>query len=557
MENKNKRSNSASPFFASRGQLLCLTLFFLFFFPLQASARPQTRSPITSAQTLSPPYQFRELPRLPFPPPPVQGNLYWGAFESATGDVDGDGIADLFVANAGNPLDYFKNLGNGRFKKANKIAWPPYQKKLRNNAERIVLGDIDGDGDLDAVAGFHYRRAYNATASVRIYLNDGKGNFVDVSSQFLPKKNLRLNIQDLILVDVDGDKDLDLVFALAGTIYDTTPALYLNDGKGKFTDASGPLPFSSWTLSVQAKDIDGDKDLDLVFGTWATKNLVLFINDGKGGFSNQSLQRLPSDRSDSPIFALGDVDGDRDIDIAISQGAALKIYENNGKGYFSLSKKTFFKKTFKWGTTNVLFLDPDQDGDLDLLVSGMSNYPNKNIFVYNLWYYENNGKGVYRQLNDKVIPFWMWHQPNVISTFDLDEDGDQDLLYLSGNPAPTYHHIIFNTYHQLYAPRPPQRGSTYTLKIFGRPTEATRLYASFARKHIPLGRLGVFGLDPTTSVPLSKWLRLPPKGPVVFNFDIPNIPSLKGWELSTQAFHLDWKKPSRSRFGNVMSDIIR
>jgi hypothetical protein len=465
------------------------------------------------------------------------------------------------VVQAGFPLDYYKNLGNGRFQKAPKSAWPPYQKRNKDNPRTVALGDIDGDGDIDVVASFHFLNSITQPpVTIRIYLNDGKGNFVDASSKLLPKKKLQLNTQDLILVDVDGDKDLDMVISLAGTIYDTAPALFLNDGKGKFTDASSTLPLAGSTFKIRAADLDGDADMDLVFGVWGTRDIAILINNGKGRFSYESSLRLPPTRTLTPSFDIADVDGDGDLDIAISDEwfTALKIYENDGKGYFKLSKKTFFKKGKKyWYPSNTLFMDPDQDGDQDILISTAIVISNYSPVTYNLRFFENQGNGVFIPKPDKYITYWMWHQPGEFSLFDLDEDGDQDLIYLSNNPSLRIHHLFFNTYHQLYAPRPPERGKLYTLEIYGRPTEVVKIFGSFQRKRIPLPGLGIFGLDPGASVPLSGWLRIPRKKWTILNLTIPNLPALKGRELSTQAFHLDWMNHSKSRFGNVMSDSIR
>lgn len=542
----------------------------LFFFPLlvimlafgKAPLGAQTLKPTPKAPSLVPPYQYRTLPRFPFPFRNKRPIGKWVAWETATGDVDGDGDPDLFVANPsyGPPTDYFKNLGDGRFKPAAKTSWPPYYKKYTNTLHHIALGDIDGDGDLDFVGGFNMHFAtLREKTSIRVFLNQNHGNFVDVSSQFLPKKGLSLNIEDLILIDVDGDKDLDIFFTLAGTIYDVQPGLFLNDGKGKFTDVSGTLPATGSTFRIRAADLDGDKDLDLLLGVWGISYPRILINNGKGRFSDQTIRRFPFGYSNSPAFDIADVDGDGDLDIAFASGAAaLEIFENNGKGYFRRSKKTFFKKT-KHSSENLLFIDPDQDGDKDILISTTTYYPKEYRSDYNLRYYENTGNGVFLPKPNIIIPYRIWDAAESLSLVDLDEDGDQDILFLpnAGTLEFTYRRIFFNTFHQLYPPRPPERGKLYTLEIHGRPTEVVRIFASFFRKRTALSSLGIFRLDPSKTTILSNWLKIPKQGPAIFNIPIPNLPSLKGLPLSTQAFHLDYLKPLKSRFGNVLTDRIR
>jgi hypothetical protein len=132
--------------------------------------------------------------------------------------------------------------------------------------------DIDNDGDLDLeVMG----------ERLRIYRNDGKGHFTDVTQQACPEA-AETRGYTAAFGDVDNDGDLDMYLASRG--------LYLNDGKGVFT-----LDKNSGTAIAEATgksindprgavfgDVDGDGDLDL-FVTFKDGENHLFRNDGKQG----------------------------------------------------------------------------------------------------------------------------------------------------------------------------------------------------------------------------------------------------------------------------------
>ena len=114
----------------------------------------------------------------------------------------------------------------------------------------VALGDLDGDGDLDAFAG-KWRNQPN-----KVFINDGSGSFSD-SGQLLGASNST----SVALGDLDQDGDLD---AFIGNWSDTSGQpnqVYLNNGSGVFTDSGLSLGNAS-TKSVALGDLDGDGDLD-------------------------------------------------------------------------------------------------------------------------------------------------------------------------------------------------------------------------------------------------------------------------------------------------------
>src|SRR5262249_34351036 len=126
-------------------------------------------------------------------------------------------------------------------------------------AGESTLLDVDGDGDLDLIA-----FVSGTTPGPRLALNDGTGLFTDVTATHLPAPAAYAG--GVAAADLDGDGDLDLVFVgRAGAV------LMLNQGGGRFVDASARLNIARPLHSVAAGDIDGNHTVDLVFGgTWLT-----------------------------------------------------------------------------------------------------------------------------------------------------------------------------------------------------------------------------------------------------------------------------------------------
>jgi hypothetical protein len=203
----------------------------------------------------------------------------------ALGDLDGDGDLDALAANWLQPDKVWLNDGTATFSPSpQNIGYPPAQPSWD-----VALGDLDGDGDLDAII------ATYAGHDNHIWLNDGLGVFVESGSTLGTSW-----IQALTLGDLDGDHDLD---ALAATDIEAT-RVWKNDGLGGFTDSGQSLGSVS-SETVTLGDVDGDGDLD------AFVDNEVWLNDGTGTFSaSGSGLSVPELRK----LALGDVDGDGDLD---------------------------------------------------------------------------------------------------------------------------------------------------------------------------------------------------------------------------------------------------
>jgi hypothetical protein len=255
-----------------------------------------------------------------------------GPVSVAAGDLDGDEDLDAIVAVCCGTVVYgssgqrhhpastqvWLNDGTGRLR---------FRGQLLGDlgGQAVALGDLDGDGDLDAFLGnaFSTRDAQGTLSRNEpntIWLNDGTGQFTD-SGQRLGRTDTRA----VALGDLDGDGDLDGLVGNNGA-----DEVWLNDGLGNFTD-SGQTLGDTLTRYAALGDLDGDGDLDAHVDT--ERGGAVWLNDGSGNFTagKQGLAHAFDCAS-----ALGDVDGDGDLDIVAGcVDRAVLVWLNDGTGRFS------------------------------------------------------------------------------------------------------------------------------------------------------------------------------------------------------------------------------
>lgn len=243
----------------------------------------------------------------------------------ALGDLDGDGDLDLILTGA-TETSYiskiYRNDGNAAFTEINAGSLTG----VYNGS--IALGDLDGDGDLDLVLTGATNLGGSARIS-RIYRNAGNGSFTEINAGSLAG----VAMSSIVLGDIDGDGDLDLILT-GSTGSEKISRIYQNDGNGALTEINVASLTGAYDGSIALGDLDGDGDLDLVLtgrpvGTGISK---VYLNDGSGAFTEINPGSLTSVYDSS--IALGDLDGDGDLDLILtgdisSDRGISKIYLNN------------------------------------------------------------------------------------------------------------------------------------------------------------------------------------------------------------------------------------
>lgn len=285
-------------------------------------------------------------------------------------DIDRDGDLDLaFVSEDDQLNELFINDGSGRYEDASD------RIPVAGTSNALAVLDLDGDGFPDLLIGNN--------GQDRALLNDGAGRFVDRSQNFWRN---RARTQDLELADVDGDGDLDLLVANEGQ-----NQLFLNAGDGWLADATTgrlPTPREDESREIKAADVDGDGDLDLVvanvrFVTTASRQDFLLINDGEGRFSDASPGQFPDGERDHFTVQVVDLDGDGDVDVLLpstvftGRAGDLRVLLNDGRGRFTVAAAgAIFPDALDGNGFDIEVADFDGDGQDDLFFcnrAGSSN----------------------------------------------------------------------------------------------------------------------------------------------------------------------------------------
>ncbi|MEM7134051.1 MAG: VCBS repeat-containing protein [Chloroflexota bacterium] len=332
----------------------------------------------------------------------------------AVGDMNGDGHLDVVVGDYHNPLKntVYLNDGEGNFTANNFIDTDSSQ----GNTWSIAVGDMNGDGHLDIVAG-NGTRPYNSKQNKQnlVYLNDGAGNFEKTRNFGTGDDDTR----SVAVGDVDGKDGLDII--VGNFIDDETEensgqnVVYLNDGTGNFTE-NNTSPFGTGddnTSSIAIGDMDGKDGLDIVVGNQNKQNMV-YLNNGAGRFENTS--PFGTGDGDTRSVVVGDIDGKDGLDIIVGNiNKQDMVYLNDGAGRFENTSP--FGITDR--TSSIAVGDMNGDGHLDI-VAGRADGQNK-VFL-------NNGSGGFSE-PDHIRDFGTGEDRTYgVVAGDMDSDGDLDIV---------------------------------------------------------------------------------------------------------------------------------
>ncbi|MEZ5979476.1 MAG: VCBS repeat-containing protein [Planctomycetota bacterium] len=288
-----------------------------------------------------------------------------------TADVDGDGWVDALFCNAFRTDPPFLYVNRG----ADQPGYFDMESAERGfteayNCGSAQFGDIDDDGDLDAIlcdSGDHY--LFGEGGRPHLFLNDGTGRFSEHPELLdVPKKKAHVDVQ---LVDLDGDFDLDLLIPCRAENEGCNHYLAFNDGKGRFTERPDLLPPSSPNVyEIEVGDLDGDRDLDLFF--------VSLEDYSEGAVENRrnedgELEFVPhdvcGDRDDNEL-ALFDYDMDGDYDVIV--GSLDKEHEDKilrNDGGFAFTVVDTDVNGLHDPTLDLTIADVDGDGRYDLVTA--------------------------------------------------------------------------------------------------------------------------------------------------------------------------------------------
>lgn len=318
--------------------------------------------------------------------PPAQPNMpgtMHGANTMIVADLDGDGDPDILWGDFFEPgLLGLMNTGSCEHPQIGRdtIPFPPNAPIRTSGYNAPALGDVDGDGTRDllvGVLGGAYDPDRTARGNLWFLRQTAPMRYELVTKELLSSIDAGSESSPA-LVDLDGDGDLDLVLgnkiepgAGSSTLY-----VYENRGTAKAPAfyAAGRLPVAGQFHFVPAfGDLDGDGKPDLVLGGWRDA-VQYWHNDGtakapKFTIADSAVVRLTRGSYATP--ALGDLDGDGDLDLMVGEASGeLNYYRNEGtrtQPKFVLVSDTFDGIDIGRRSAPAL-ADVDGDGDLDLVV---------------------------------------------------------------------------------------------------------------------------------------------------------------------------------------------
>ncbi|AOW21546.1 VCBS repeat-containing protein [Urechidicola croceus] len=293
-------------------------------------------------------------------------------------------------------------------------------KMLSQEGPSMAIGDIDNDGNEDVFIGG------GKDQSGTIYLNQGSGKLKQKTQNSF---NLDAELEDTAAAffDVNQDGNIDLMVGSGGNEVGSERnykvRLYLNDGKGNFSKSTENIPSTNNNIStINPYDYDNDGDIDVfvgsrsVVGTYGVDPSHLFLeNNGDGTFDNAT-ERLAYDLRNAGMITDAiwkDMDGDSKLDlVTTSEWGTTKIFKNTGRRLAKM--ETSLDELH--GMWNVLeSVDLDNDGDNDLILGNQGNNISYKPTIENpmkMWIndFDNNGtieQITTRDFNGKDYPLHM------------------------------------------------------------------------------------------------------------------------------------------------------
>jgi ASPIC/UnbV protein/VCBS repeat protein len=365
----------------------------------------------------------------------------------------------------------FENMASVSGVALTHLEGPPLQLDIRPTmGPGAAWGDVDGDGLVDLYLVQGGGREGSVVPRNRLYKNNGNGTFADITN---PSNTGDQGAgMGALFCDLDSDGDLDLYVANYGP-----DVLYWNDGEGVFTPSEGQLPdLDLWSAGVAASDYDRDGDLDLYITSYldydeskmppmdeleryqredpvamlpfafpGQRNVFLrndVKEDGSRHFSDVTEELGLLDvqgRGMQAIFWDFDQDGDDDLYVA-NDVSFNTLFRNEGDG-------TFRDVTFLVGLDDprggmgLTVGDVDRDGDEDLFLTNWQLEANalyQNNLINRAGRKLHTGTFADHTVQSRLGPAGIGVTSWGCELFDADNDGDLDLFVANGYTSPDY-----------------------------------------------------------------------------------------------------------------------
>ena len=380
-------------------------------------------------------------------------NVFRGDYDWADYDLDGD--PDMFITGQDPNGNFVSKLFRNNNRTTNfSLVYTGIPGVINGSVE---WGDYDHDGDPDLLITGESKKG---TIS-RIYRNDRNNRFTDIRAG-LPG----VEYGTAKFADFDNDGDLDVLLSGQESTGEIITTLYKYDS-GRFVPLNmGFVQLKLSDISWGDYDNDGDKDFVINGEDKNGRFYTRLYNNVEGKYFTTVLPDIVAVRSGSVDW--GDFDGDGDIDLLLTgesyNGAVSNVYRNDRNDIFTDIHAQLVKLYMSDGH----FGDYDNDGDLDIVISGMSDnyrfiskiYRNDPIpkpksagkkDANNIW-----DSKYYNYERAKRIYYFVYSS----GYFDLNGDGKKDYVaFVSTIKKPTYQYELeqkFNTFIQKNYPQWPR-----------------------------------------------------------------------------------------------------
>ena len=286
-------------------------------------------------------------------------------YEKVLGDFNGDGDLDLVVTHVGpdanEKAEVYSGNGDGTFAFETSF---PYD--FNDRPQIMHTGDFDLDGNLDFVVNL-----VNETAVIDVFFGNGDFTFTRVSAA--TNQN---GARDIPITDFNGDGYQDVSWFL----HNSNGAMVSINNQNETFSAAVLYPMNvNNSLYASIGDFNNDYFIDIVAASRNNSNVPVIRGNGGGTFET-SLTSTTSAFTFQDAVIPGDFDGDGDLDVAVrgSDGSnKMAILLNDGNSHFTENS------VFAFADSRAQAHDFDADGDLDLIYMGNTA----------LQVYENDGAG--------------------------------------------------------------------------------------------------------------------------------------------------------------------